>query len=93
MDLGQTKTLLHDIELQNQGPIYDKQFKILDVHLQEVEQNFAEWLKLGVVQTRQSKHKIPVLGHEEKLRAMTGAGFLGTQRQVHGRQVLHEGRP
>ena len=41
MDLGQTKTLLHDIELQNQGPIYDKQFKILDVHLQEVEQNFA----------------------------------------------------
>ena len=50
MDLGRTETLLHDIELRNQEPVYVKQFKIPYAHRQEVEQNVAEWVKLRVVQ-------------------------------------------
>ena len=41
MDLGRTETLLQDIELRDQEPVYVKQFKIPDAHQQEVEQNVA----------------------------------------------------
>ena len=46
MDLGRTKTLLHDIKLRDLEPVYvkHKQFKIPDAHQQEVEQNVAQWL-------------------------------------------------
>ena len=60
MDLGRTETLLHDIELRDQEPVYVKQFKIPDAHRQEVEQNVAEWLKLGVVQPCRSKFNSPL---------------------------------
>ena len=60
MDLRRTETLLHDIELRDQEPVYVKQFKIPDAHRQEVEQNVAEWLKLGVVQPCRSKFNSPL---------------------------------
>ena len=49
-DLGRASTLMHDIELRTNEPVYVKQFKIPDAHRQEVERHVAEWLKLGVVQ-------------------------------------------
>jgi hypothetical protein len=35
-DLGRTDTLMHEIALKTSEPIYVKQFKIPDVHRQEV---------------------------------------------------------
>jgi Reverse transcriptase (RNA-dependent DNA polymerase) len=49
-DLGRTDTLMHEITLKTEEPIYVKQFKILDAHRKEVERHVLEWLKLGVIQ-------------------------------------------
>jgi hypothetical protein len=49
-DLGRTDTLMHEIALKTDEPIYVKQFKIPDAHRQEVEKHVLEWLKLGVIQ-------------------------------------------
>ncbi len=36
-DLGRTDTLMHEITLKTEEPIYIKQFKIPDAHQKEVE--------------------------------------------------------
>ena len=59
-DLGRSETLLHDIALKSEEPIYVKQFKIPDAHREEVERHVAEWLKLGVVQPCRSKFNSPL---------------------------------
>ena len=59
-DLGRTETLLHEITLKTEEPVYVKQFKIPDAHRQEVEKHVAEWLKLGVVQPARSKYNSPI---------------------------------
>ena len=59
-DLGKTETLMHDITLKSEEPVYVKQFKIPDAHRQQVEQHVTEWLKLGVVQPSRSKFNSPI---------------------------------
>jgi hypothetical protein len=59
-DLGQTETLMHDISLKSQEPVYVKQFKIPDAHREQVEKHVTEWLKLGVVQPTRSKFNSPI---------------------------------
>ena len=59
-DLGQTETLMHDISLKSQEPVYVKQFKIPDAHREQVEKQVTEWLKLGVVQPTRSKFNSPI---------------------------------
>jgi len=59
-DLGRSETLMHDIALKTEEPIYVKQFKIPDAHREEVERHVAEWLKLGVVQPCRSKYNSPL---------------------------------
>ena len=49
-DLGRKETLLHEILLKTDEPIYVKQFRIPDVHRDEVKKHVTEWLKMGVVQ-------------------------------------------
>ncbi len=41
-DLGCTDTLMHEIALKTQEPIYVKQFKIPDAHHKEVERHVLE---------------------------------------------------
>jgi hypothetical protein len=41
-DLGRTDTLMHEITLKTEEPIYVKQFKIPDAHRQEVERHVLE---------------------------------------------------
>ena len=59
-DLGQTATLMHDVTLRSEEPVYVKQFKIPDAHREQVEQHVTEWLKLGVVQPARSKFNSPI---------------------------------
>ena len=59
-DLGRANTLMHEITLKTKEPIYVKQFKIPEVHQQEVERHVAEWLKLGVVEPTRSKYNSPL---------------------------------
>lgn len=59
-DLGQTSTLMHDVSLKSEEPVYVKQFKIPDAHREQVEKHVAEWLKLGVVQPARSKFNSPI---------------------------------
>lgn len=59
-DLGRTETLMHEISLKTDEPVYVKQFKIPDAHRAEVEKHVAEWLKLGVVQPCRSKYNSPL---------------------------------
>ena len=49
-DLGRVKDFFHKIHMKDNEPGYRKQFKIPDAHRPFLEESFAEWLKLGVVQ-------------------------------------------
>ena len=65
-DLGRTQTLLHEIALKTDEPIYVKQFRIPDAHREEVERHVAEWLKMGVVQTTRSRYNSPIFAVAKK---------------------------
>ena len=60
MDLGRASTLMHEITLKNEEPVYVKQFKIPEAHRTEVEKHVAEWLKLGIIQPTRSKFNSPL---------------------------------
>ncbi len=45
-NLGLAKDFSHRIHLKDHEPIYRKQFKLLEVHNQFIEQTLDEWLKL-----------------------------------------------
>ena len=59
-DLGRCRTDLHEITLKTEEPIFVKQFKILDAHMEEVEKHVIEWLKLGVIEPARSKYNSPI---------------------------------
>ena len=65
-DLGRTDTLLHEISLKTEEPIYVKQFRIPDAHREEVEKHVNEWLKMGVVQAARSKYNSPIFAVAKK---------------------------
>ena len=65
-DLGRTETLLHEISLKTEEPVYVKQFKIPDAHREEVEKHVKEWLKLGVIQPARSKYNSPIFAVMKK---------------------------
>ena len=65
-DLGRTKTLLREILLKSEEPVYVKQFRIPDAHREEVEKHVNEWLKMGVVQPCQSKFNSPIFAVAKK---------------------------
>jgi hypothetical protein len=57
---------MHEIALKTDEPIYIKQFKIPDVHPQEVERHVLEWLKLGVIQPACSRYNSPIFAVMKK---------------------------
>jgi len=65
-DLGRTDTLMHEIALKTEEPIYVKQFRIPDAHREEVEKHVNEWLKMGVVQSTRSKYNSPIFAVSKK---------------------------
>ncbi len=65
-DLGRTDTLMHEIALKTEEPIYVKQFKIPDTHQKEVERHVLEWLKLGVIQPAHSQYNSPIFAVMKK---------------------------
>ncbi len=65
-NLGRTDKLMHEIALKTDQLIYTKQFKIPDVHCQEVEQHVLEWLKLGVIQPARSRYNSPIFAVMKK---------------------------
>ncbi len=92
-DLGQTDTLMHEIALKTEEPIYVKQFKIPDAHRQEVERHVLEWLKLGVIQPARSRYNSPIFAVMKK----DGGGEISARlscvkQSVLHRQVLYERR-
>ncbi len=65
-NLGQTDTLMHEIALKTQEPIYVKQLKIPDAHRKEVERHVMAWLKLGVIQPACSRYNSPIFAVMKK---------------------------
>ena len=59
-DLGRCRTDLHKITLKTDKPIFVKQFKILDTHMEEVEKHAIECLKLEVIEPAWSKYNSPI---------------------------------
>jgi len=59
-NLGRTDTLMHEIALKTEEPIYIKQFRIPDAHQKEVERHVLKWLKLGVIQPAHSRYNSPI---------------------------------
>ena len=65
-DSGRTDTLMHEIALKTEEPIYVKQFKIPDAHRKEVERHVLKWLKLRVIQPARSRYNSPILAVMKK---------------------------
>ena len=55
-DLGCAKNFQHRIYLKDNCPVYQKQFKIPDLHYDFLTNKIAEWLKLGVVRQSSSMY-------------------------------------
>jgi hypothetical protein len=62
-DLRLAKNFSHKIHLDMQDPVYQKQFKIPEMHHQFIEQTLYEWLKLGVVMRSNSLYNSPHFLH------------------------------
>jgi hypothetical protein len=84
-DLGKCSTAMHDIELNNETPIYNKQFKIQDDQQEGVQQHVEELLKLGVVRPSTSKFNSPMFVVAKK-----EGGVRIFQPTDNGGQVLME---
>ncbi len=90
-DLGRTDTLMHEIALKIEEPIYVKQFKIPDAHRQEVERHVLEWLKLGVIQPARSQYNSPIFpGMKKRWRGKISARLSCIEQSILHRQVLYE---
>jgi hypothetical protein len=57
---------MHEIALKTSEPIYVKQFKIPDVHRQEVKKHVLEWLKLSIIQPARSCYNSPIFAVMKK---------------------------
>ena len=58
-DLGRAKTFFHNIHLKDNSPVYRKQFKISEAHLDFIGKTIDDWLKLGVVRRSNSMYNSP----------------------------------
>ena len=52
--------------MKTDEPIFVKQFKIPDVHMEEVEKHVLECLKLGVIEPAWSKYNSPIFAVANK---------------------------
>jgi len=59
-DLGLAKDFTHRFHLEDEVPIYQKQFSLPETHNQFMEQTLDEWLKLGVVRRTNSPYNSPI---------------------------------
>ncbi len=59
-DIGRSNLIPHEIHLKNDDPIYVKQFKVPDTHLDYLEDQVKEWLKMGMVQPSRSRCNSPM---------------------------------
>jgi hypothetical protein len=59
-DLGLAKNFTHRIHLNDNQPIFQKQFNLPEAHTQFIEQSLDKWLKLGVVRQSNSSYNSPI---------------------------------
>ena len=59
-ELGWSNLVQHEIHLKDNAPVYVKQFKIPEMHLNEVEIHLQEWLKLGIIEPCRSRYNSPL---------------------------------
>jgi hypothetical protein len=54
-DIGHSQTVVHDIKLRTQEPVYTKQYSLPDAELSVVKQHIKDWLATGVIERSNSK--------------------------------------
>ena len=59
-DLGFTDAISHKINMKTKQPVYTKQFRIPDMHQNEILEHITEWLKQSVIEECQSPYNSPV---------------------------------
>jgi hypothetical protein len=59
--LGLAKNFAHKIHHKDNNPVYRKQCKTPEAHLNIIEQLLEEWLKLGIVKCCNSLYNSPIL--------------------------------
>jgi hypothetical protein len=65
-DLGRCDLIEHEIFLKDETPVYRKQFKIPEGHLEAVQNQVKEWLKLDIVQPSRSRYNSPIFVVKKK---------------------------
>jgi transposase InsO family protein/ribonuclease HI len=59
-DLGRSDAVIHDIELEDQRPVYTQQYRLPIDQLDLVKDHLAAWLRAGIVEPTKSKYNSPV---------------------------------
>ena len=54
-DLGHSKTVVHDIKLRNEEPVYTKQYSLPEQELTFIKDSVKDWLKNGVIERAHSR--------------------------------------
>ena len=54
-DLGHSSTVVHDIDLRSQEPVYTKQYTLPEQDLRFIKESVGKWLRNGVIERANSK--------------------------------------
>ena len=65
-DLGYSSLVQHEIHLKSPAPVYRKQFRIPDQHLEFLQRQTKEWLSLGLVYPSMSRFNSPLFAVPKK---------------------------
>ena len=59
-DLGLSSTIVHNVELSDNTPVYTQQYRLPLEQLNLVKEHLAAWIKSGIVERSNSKYNSPV---------------------------------
>jgi len=59
-DLGRANNFTHNIKVQDNLPIYRKQFRIPEAHQQSLNKQIDEWVKIGIIEPCFSRYNSPI---------------------------------
>ena len=60
LDLGHSTTVVHDIQLRSQEPVYTKQFPLPPDEYELIKRSVGQWVKIGIVEPAHSKYNSPL---------------------------------
>ena len=65
-DLGRVPQFQHELDMNDDEPVYTQQFPIPTAHLAEIKESIQEWLRHGIIERADSKYNSPIFCVKKK---------------------------